>query len=86
MRDIQFSAKRQKQELYLLSAGLAVAFALNVFAILFYHTEWKELWTQLFWVICIGIGIYALSVILRWVICGVRRLFKKREDESVFRL
>ncbi|MDR3261389.1 MAG: hypothetical protein LBT78_06090 [Tannerella sp.] len=78
MKDIRFSAKRQKQELCLLCAGLAVAFALNVFAILFYHTEWKELWTQLLWVVCIGIGLYALSVVLRGVICGVRRLFKKK--------
>jgi uncharacterized membrane protein YbhN (UPF0104 family) len=78
MKDILFSVKRQKQEIGWLCVSLIVACLLNVCAILAFHTEWQELWTQLPWVVIIGIGLYALSVVLRWTVCGVKRLFKKK--------
>jgi hypothetical protein len=78
MKDILITAKRQKRELRWLCAALATAFLLNVYAIATHHTEWKELWTQLVWVICIGLGLYVLSVGLRCIGCGVARLFRKR--------
>jgi hypothetical protein len=78
MKDILITAKRQKQELRWLCLGLSAAFILNVLAILIYRTEWKELWTQLLWVICLGMGLYLLSVVLRLAVCGAVRLFRKK--------
>jgi hypothetical protein len=76
MKDIQFTAKRQKQELYWLCASVAASFVLNVYAIIAYQTEWKELWTQSVRVVCIGAGFYALSVLIRCISGGIRRLLK----------
>jgi hypothetical protein len=77
MKDIQFTAKQQKLELRWLCYCLAAAFVLNAVAIVIYRTEWKELWTQLVWVVFIGAGFYVLSVFIRLIIGCVRRLLKK---------
>ncbi|MDR1781364.1 MAG: hypothetical protein LBR50_11665 [Tannerella sp.] len=77
MKDIVFTAKQQKCELRWLIAAIAVAFLTNIIAIIVYKTEWKEAWTQLIWVIVIGIGLYALSIGVRLVICCIRYLFRK---------
>ncbi|MDR1103595.1 MAG: hypothetical protein LBL42_07530 [Tannerella sp.] len=78
MKDILITVKRQKQEIRWLCGAVAVALLLNLSAILAYHTSWNELWTQLPWVICIGAGLYALSVVLRGIVWGVWRLFRKK--------
>jgi uncharacterized membrane protein YbhN (UPF0104 family) len=78
MKDILITVERQKQEIRWLCGALIVALLMNVFAILAYHTSWKELWTQLPWVVCIGAGLYALSVVLRGMAWGVGRLFRKK--------
>ncbi|MDR2041205.1 MAG: hypothetical protein LBP98_02660 [Tannerella sp.] len=78
MNDILITVNRQKREIRWLCGALVAALLMNVFAIAAYHTSWKELWTQLPWVVCIGIGLYILSVILRGLVRGVRQLFRKK--------
>ncbi|MDR0758214.1 MAG: hypothetical protein LBF85_10260 [Tannerella sp.] len=80
MKDILFTAKQQKREIAWLCACIAASFILNAISIIVYRTEWKELWTQSVWVIFIGAGLYALSVFIRLIACGVIRLFRKRTD------
>ncbi|MDR1406685.1 MAG: hypothetical protein LBJ23_01400 [Tannerella sp.] len=77
MKDILFTARQQKCELRWLCACLAAAFVLNIVSITVYRTEWRELWTQIVWVIFIGAALYALSVVVRLIVCGVMRLLRK---------
>ena len=82
MKDILITVKRQKRELCWLCAGLAAAFMINVCAIAVFHTEWKELWTQLLWVGCIGVGLYALSAVIRWIGCGIATRLPRKEKNA----
>jgi hypothetical protein len=77
MKDIQFTSKQQKLELWWLCCCFAAAFILNAVSIVIYRTEWKELWTQIIWVVFIGAGFYVLSVFVRLIIGGAKRLLKK---------
>jgi hypothetical protein len=77
MKDIVITAGRRKRECRWLCAAMVAAFVLNVCSIAAFHTEWKELWTQLPWVICIGAGLYVLSAVLRWTGCGAVRLLRR---------
>ncbi|MDR1676153.1 MAG: hypothetical protein LBR86_06780 [Tannerella sp.] len=78
MKEIVITVKRQKREIGWLCGAVIAALLMNVYAIRVYHTSWNELWTQLPWVICIGAGLYALSVVLRGMVWGVWRLFRKK--------
>ncbi len=62
MKDIKFklTAKRQKTELIIFAACFLFAFLLNVYSIISFETEWKELYTQLLWVLSLSIGFYFL--------------------------
>lgn len=65
MRDFLLTAKRQRKEGLIWLICLLIAFVLNIASIIFYGTEWKELYTQLLWVLVISIGLYALSLLIR---------------------
>ncbi len=71
MKEIIITVKQQKTELLIFCVCLLLAFVLNVASILIYDTEWEELWTQLLWVLLIGIGLYILTVFFRLL----KRLF-----------
>lgn len=66
MKDFVLTVKRQRKEIRIYLICFILAFALNIFAILFYQTEWKELLTQIFWVLALSIGFYILSVVIRF--------------------
>ena len=46
MKDIVFTAKRQRTELIVFGVCLLVSFLMNVYAIVAFNTEWKEHYTQ----------------------------------------
>ncbi|MDR2058137.1 MAG: hypothetical protein LBP83_07665 [Dysgonamonadaceae bacterium] len=77
MKDILFTVHQQKQEIKWFCACFAASFILNIISIIIYRTEWKELWTQIVWVIFIGIGFYVLSVFLRLIARIVKWFFRK---------
>lgn len=82
MKDIVISAKRQKTEIILFCVCLLLAVLLNVYAIIAYHTEWSELWTQLLWVLFIGCILYGITVVVRLVIGGIRYwIFSKKKEK-----
>jgi len=75
MKDILFTVKQQKTEIKYMLACLLLAFGINIFAIISYNTEWKELHTQLFIVLIIAVVFYILSVIFRLIFALI---FNKR--------
>ncbi|MDR2119256.1 MAG: hypothetical protein LBP64_00060 [Tannerella sp.] len=80
MKDIVFTAKQQRCEIAWLSVCIVASFILNVIAIIIYRTEWKELWTQIVWVLFIGMILYGLSVVVRLIAFGIMRLFGKQSN------
>ena len=76
MKDIVFTAKRQRTELIVFGVCLLVSFLMNVYAIVAFNTEWKELYTQLLWVLAIAVFLDAVSVGVRLLSAGVRYMLK----------
>ena len=79
MKDIVFTAKRQRTELIVFGVCLLVSFLMNVYAIVAFNTEWKELYTQLLWVLAIAVFLYAVSVVVRLLYAGVRSVLKSNK-------
>jgi NADH:ubiquinone oxidoreductase subunit K len=52
---------------------------MNVYAIVAFNTEWKELYTQLLWVLAIAVFLYAVSVGVRLLYAGVRSVLKSNK-------
>jgi uncharacterized membrane protein (DUF485 family) len=65
MNDINITVKRQKTELKWLLGCFCMAFLLNFAAIVIYRTSWTELYSQIFWVLIITLGLYAVTLLLR---------------------
>lgn len=80
MKDIKITitTKRQRTEIRLLGVCIILAFLLNITSIIAFNTEWKELYTQLLWVISLGFGIYFLVLFLRLVYGLIRFIFSKK--------
>ncbi len=76
MKDIVISVKRQKKELITFSVCLAVAFAMNVYAIAVYGGDWNELFWSLGFVITAAVIIYFLWSVMRLIFYFVKSLFK----------
>jgi NADH:ubiquinone oxidoreductase subunit K len=79
MKDIVFTAKRQRTELIVFGVCLLVSFLMNVYAIVAFNTEWKELYTQLLWVLAIAVFLYAVSVGIRLIYTCVRSVLKSNK-------
>jgi len=67
MKEIKLSVKRQRTEWSVFVICILIAFALNVVSILVYHTEWKELYTQLGWVVALSFFLYFLVLVFRLI-------------------
>lgn len=67
MKDITITitAKRVITELKIYGSCYLLAMLLNVVAIISYNTEWKELYTQIFWLAIIAAVMYAVTVGVR---------------------
>lgn len=76
MKDIVLSVKRQKTEIRIFCTCIVLAYLMNIISILAYGTSWSELWTQSLWMLLITCGFYGLSLVLRLLCYGIRRLRK----------
>ena len=77
MKEIILSPKQQKAELIWLAASFCAAVLLNVFAIIFYNTDWSELYTQYIWVLIITCVLYAASVGIRIAVYLIKSGLRK---------
>jgi hypothetical protein len=77
MQDTVITARAKKRELKFFGISFIIAFLLNILSIILYHTQWKELYTQLGFVIKLSVVIYAGIVVIRLIVIGVARLFGK---------
>lgn len=74
MKDIVLTVKRQKTEIKIFCVCIALAYLMNIIAIITYGTSWSELWTQSLWMLILTCIFYGLSIFLRLLYWGIRRL------------
>jgi hypothetical protein len=78
MKEILITTARQKTEVYILLASFIMAISLNIFGIIIYHTEWKELYTQWFPLLVLTLVIYFLLLFGRLAFTFIVRIFRKK--------
>ncbi|MBR1719263.1 MAG: hypothetical protein IJ726_02430 [Phocaeicola sp.] len=78
MKDIIITGKRVKIELYTLLACFIIAEALNIFAIIKYHTKFSEIITTLGYIAIFTIALYVAWTIIRLCYYGIRYLIRKK--------
>jgi presenilin-like A22 family membrane protease len=77
MRDIVLKGNRIKIELIILLFCFLIAFGINVYSIIKYHTKWEELFTHIHYVLLIAFIFYLILVLIRAVIYLIKSLLKK---------
>jgi len=79
MKDI--TVKQQKREIKYAVISLILAISVNIYAIISYGTEWKELYTQWFTVLVLAVFFYFVIALFRylcWLILS--KLVKIKKD------
>ena len=79
MKDIVIKSDTVKRELIVFLVCFIFAFLMNAFAIARAGTPWRELFTQLGYVIVIALVVYLLLAIVRTLICLIIRPFRGKK-------
>lgn len=82
MKELKLTVKRQKTEGLIFGCCFLMAFLMNVLSIVLYDTQWKELYTQLCWVLAISLFLYFLIGAFRLLYRCVRRLVSSKKQEN----
>ncbi|MBE9511341.1 MAG: hypothetical protein IMY71_10705 [Bacteroidetes bacterium] len=77
MKNTIITAKQKKRELLFILISFIIAFALNIYSIIYYDSQWKELITTLHITLLMTIAIYFLLAIIRLIFKGFAYLFNK---------
>lgn len=79
MKDIIITSKIIKREIYVWVCALIAAQLMNVYAIVKFETQWRELYSQLGYILMLSIVLYLLIALLRFVLNSIRksRLFRR---------
>lgn len=80
MRDIVFTKKRQKKELFIFGACFATGFLMNLFSIIIYKTPWHEIFSQLGYVFAIAIFLYLLLAFVRGIIRLIISMIRRKQE------
>ena len=75
MKDLTIKGKVIKQELMFLLISLVLGFVLNIYSIIKYNTEWKELITTFHVTLLFSLVIYVVIGVIRLIIKGVMAVF-----------
>ncbi len=74
MKDTIITARAKRRELWVALGCFVAAFLVNLGAIIRYGTPWYELFSQLGYVVCLAVGFYVLT----WIVRGIVRIFRRR--------
>lgn len=77
MKNIIITARRRKVELVTLLVCFVLANLLNIYAVVTYNTPMTELFTSLGYVVVTTFVLYILWTLIRFVIYGIGRIFRK---------
>ena len=73
MKDTLITARRKKTEIITALVCFALAFLLNIVCIIVYKTPFKEVFTQIGYIIVISVALYVIWTAIRllvWLIRG----------------
>ena len=73
MKDTLITARRKKTELLTALVCLLIAFLLNIGCILYYHTPFSEIFTQIGYVCFIALALYLIWTAIRLIVWLFRR-------------
>ena len=73
MKDTLITAARKKTELLTFLVCFGVAFLLNAGCIIFYHTPFSEVFTQIGYVLVITVALYLIWTAIRLIVWLLRR-------------
>jgi len=77
MKEIVIKWKWIKREIIIILLLYLVANVVNLFSILFYNTEWSELFSYQGYVLYLTEWMYIISIIVRLIYFGGKRLIRK---------
>jgi uncharacterized membrane protein YidH (DUF202 family) len=78
MKDVLIPGRRMAREFLIFAGCFVIALGMNIFAIIKYQTQWKELFTTLHITLAVAVVIYVVLALLRFLICGIARLFRRK--------
>jgi 1,4-dihydroxy-2-naphthoate octaprenyltransferase len=73
MKDTLITAKRKKTELLTALACLGIAILINIGCIIWFHTPFYEVFTQIGYVCVIALGLYLIWTAIRLIVWLFRR-------------
>jgi len=83
IKDITITAKQIKGELILFLVCFLIGFVINFIAIIWYGSNWSELFTSLHYVIVFGLFLYAIWSGIRFLLLLLKRIFQKPKTKTV---
>lgn len=78
MKDIIIGSQRIKKEITLLVVCFAMAFFINIAAIIIYQTPWMEVFTQVGYVVILTISFYLILLLIRFVMKLFSVIFRRK--------
>ncbi|MGD0520110.1 MAG: hypothetical protein ABSA48_02535 [Terracidiphilus sp.] len=78
MKDIVISGRQIIRELQIIAGCILAALVVNVYSIIRFNTEWKELITTLNINLALALVFFVLVAVLRGIVFCCRRVFRKK--------
>ena len=78
MKDIVISGRHIIRELQIFIGCILAALVVNVFSIIRFKTEWKELITTLYITLAIALIFFVLVALLRGIVLFSRRVLRRK--------
>lgn len=78
MKDIVIPGRRIARELWIYAGCVLAALCVNIYAIIRYNTQWKELITTLHIVLAVALVFYGVLAVLRALFFCCRRIFRRK--------
>ena len=77
MKDFTITVSRQKRELWTAGICLLIAILINAGAIIYYHTPFTELFSQIGYTVILALCLYAVYTAARILVWLIARIFKR---------
>ena len=77
MKDLVISGKTLRRELWVAAGCLLAGILVNVGAVIGYHRPWKDLFTQLGYVVVLSAGLYLVLALLRLLVYLILLIIRK---------
>ena len=77
MKDFTIPASRVRTELWSLAVCFGIAVLINLGSIIYYHTPFYEIFTQIGYTVVVTVILYVVWILLRLLVLLIRKAFRK---------